>query len=235
MILKVCPADQYRKEIEQEHLQCEGIKQSSFFLGIMAFNFKYKWISLVLGNNVPSIKGLAQEESKSINLNIVRLRFDAFVIKNGIRHPICPPIYSHGINNLKCALTGDLRIVRMDHCTSPAKGGQEIFLLVERVTKKGRTPLNLAIETRNLMAIKTFCLFGADVNKKHHKNGFTPLRHAIEMQYVEAIQLLLLHPMLDIGAQTDFQGLSPFQFAIMNSSSKEVMEIINKFAHSVDD
>ncbi|XP_048516880.1 nuclear factor NF-kappa-B p110 subunit isoform X3 [Dendroctonus ponderosae] len=556
------------------------------------------------------IKGLAQEESKSINLNIVRLRFDAFVIKNGIRHPICPPIYSHGINNLKCALTGDLRIVRMDHCTSPAKGGQEIFLLVERVTKKniqirffelnddeqevwqgwgkfseldvhhqyaivfktpmydrnpnitqpvkvymelvrpsdsaksewkefrfipsnefrpgskrprsngyetsstynssslnsvdlpatiphnlaqceaqnqrpislpntnswnqsdiisdeqmdialrdinstefgilfeeyavnefdtvdqntvdcspqasisdrlrnvyisgltknsktissksvcdimqspnccdvikmevlpedlskanrtyqelknfiksrdarerapemlqyhlgdhlntrrsnalhvfvalnrkeevtfllkmlvlsrkfeltnipnsewltplhiaahcrndefveyllqckanpliqdnngrtalhmaiksvaslsmlemllkkkflnqlidledyeGRTPLNLAIETRNLMAIKTLCLFGADVNKKHHKNGFTPLRHAIEMQYVEAIQLLLLHPMLDIGAQTDFQGLSPFQFAIMNSSSKEVMEIINKFAIS---
>ncbi|KAH1020460.1 hypothetical protein HUJ04_010113 [Dendroctonus ponderosae] len=104
--------------------------------------------------------------------------------------------------------------------------------LIDLEDYEGRTPLNLAIETRNLMAIKTFCLFGADVNKKHHKNGFTPLRHAIEMQYVEAIQLLLLHPMLDIGAQTDFQGLSPFQFAIMNSSSKEVMEIINKFAIS---
>ncbi|ERL93901.1 hypothetical protein D910_11187 [Dendroctonus ponderosae] len=104
--------------------------------------------------------------------------------------------------------------------------------LIDLEDYEGRTPLNLAIETRNLMAIKTLCLFGADVNKKHHKNGFTPLRHAIEMQYVEAIQLLLLHPMLDIGAQTDFQGLSPFQFAIMNSSSKEVMEIINKFAIS---
>ncbi|KAL1505521.1 hypothetical protein ABEB36_005069 [Hypothenemus hampei] len=82
------------------------------------------------------IKGLAEQESKSINLNIVCLRFDAYLIKNGIRNPICPPIFSHGINNLKCALTGDLKIVRMDHCTSPAKGGKEIFLLVERVTKK---------------------------------------------------------------------------------------------------
>ncbi|XP_066251722.1 nuclear factor NF-kappa-B p110 subunit isoform X1 [Euwallacea similis] len=85
---------------------------------------------------ITEIKGLAEQESKSINLNIVCLRFDAFLIKNGIRNPICPPVFSHGINNLKCALTGDLKIVRMDHCTSPARGGKEVFLLVERVTKK---------------------------------------------------------------------------------------------------
>lgn len=36
---------------------------------------------------------------------------------------------------IECALTGDLKIVRMDQCTSPARGGKEIFLLVERVTK----------------------------------------------------------------------------------------------------
>lgn len=52
------------------------------------------------------------------------------------------------------------------------------------------------------------------------------------MQYVDAVQFLLLHPRLDIQAQTDFQGLSPFQFAIMNSSNNEVMELINNFAVS---
>uniref|UniRef100_V5I8B7 Nuclear factor NF-kappa-B subunit n=1 Tax=Anoplophora glabripennis TaxID=217634 RepID=V5I8B7_ANOGL len=82
------------------------------------------------------IKGLAEAESKSINLNIVCLRFDAFVKRNDILFPICAPIYSSGINNLKSALTGELRIVRLDHCTSPAKGNKEIFILVERVTKK---------------------------------------------------------------------------------------------------
>lgn len=32
-------------------------------------------------------------------------------------------------------MTGDLKIVRMDHATSPASGGKEIFLLVEKVAK----------------------------------------------------------------------------------------------------
>ncbi|CAG9859358.1 unnamed protein product [Phyllotreta striolata] len=82
------------------------------------------------------IKGLAESESKSINLNIVCLRFDAFIKENGILFPICDPIYSHGINNLKSALTGDLKIVRLDHVVSPASGNKEIFILVERVTKR---------------------------------------------------------------------------------------------------
>ncbi|KAG5891588.1 hypothetical protein JTB14_022253 [Gonioctena quinquepunctata] len=85
---------------------------------------------------VVEIKGLAESESKSINLNIVCLRFDAFIKQNGVLFPLCDPIYSHGINNLKSALTGDLKIVRLDHCVSPAKGGKEVFILVERVTKK---------------------------------------------------------------------------------------------------
>ncbi|XP_056647921.1 nuclear factor NF-kappa-B p105 subunit-like isoform X1 [Diorhabda sublineata] len=82
------------------------------------------------------IKGLAESESKSINLNIVCLRFDAFIKDNGILYPICDPIFSHSINNLKSALTGDLKIVRLDHVVSPAKGNKEVYILVERVTKK---------------------------------------------------------------------------------------------------
>lgn len=43
----------------------------------------------------------AEAESKSINLNTVRLRFEAFSTdQNGILMPICSPVYSHGINNL---------------------------------------------------------------------------------------------------------------------------------------
>lgn len=82
------------------------------------------------------VKALAEKESKCINLNVVCLRFDAYRIVNNIYYPVCPPVYSPAINNLKSALTGDLRIVRMDHCTSPCRGGREIFILVEKVTKK---------------------------------------------------------------------------------------------------
>lgn len=82
------------------------------------------------------IKLLAEKESKCINLNVVCLRFDAYEVINNIYYPICTPVYTHGINNLKSALTGDLKIVRMDHCTSTCRGGREIFILVEKVTKK---------------------------------------------------------------------------------------------------
>lgn len=78
---------------------------------------------------------MAEKESKCINLNIVCLRFEAFEVRDNIYYPIGLPIYSNAINNLKSALTGDLKIVRMDHCTSPSNGGREIFILVEKVTK----------------------------------------------------------------------------------------------------
>lgn len=43
----------------------------------------------------------ANEESKTMDLNIVRLRFDAFVRTNyNALMPICPPIFSHCVNNL---------------------------------------------------------------------------------------------------------------------------------------
>ncbi|KAF5285153.1 hypothetical protein FQR65_LT13350 [Abscondita terminalis] len=94
---------------------------------------KFRWLTK---KEELEVKTLAEKESKSINLNVVCLRFDAFEVINNIYFPICSPVYTHGINNLKSALTGDLKIVRMDHCTSSCRGGREIFILVEKVTKK---------------------------------------------------------------------------------------------------
>ncbi|KAF5293198.1 hypothetical protein FQA39_LY13666 [Lamprigera yunnana] len=82
------------------------------------------------------IRSLAEKESKCINLNVVCLRFDAYKVYNSVYYPLCEPVYTHAINNLKSALTGDLKIVRMDHCSSSCRGGREVFILVEKVTKK---------------------------------------------------------------------------------------------------
>lgn len=75
-------------------------------------------------------------ESRNMEMNKVCLRFDAFIRCDDVLLPICSPVYSNEIKNLKSALTGDLKIVRMDHCTSPVAGGKEIYLLVEKVAKK---------------------------------------------------------------------------------------------------
>lgn len=73
------------------------------------------------------------------------------------------------------------------------------------------------------------CKHGANLNKRHQKNGFTPLRIAIENQYAEAIKFILENPGFDVASQTDFQNISPFQAANLKPCSQDVMDIINKY------
>lgn len=88
-------------------------------------------------NEIATVQRDADKQSKEMNLNQVCLCFQAF-IKNETENTIvriCDPVYSNVINNLKSALTGELRITRMSTYTSPVTGGQEVFIFVEKVCK----------------------------------------------------------------------------------------------------
>ncbi|KAG8276577.1 Nuclear factor NF-kappa-B p105 subunit [Homalodisca vitripennis] len=77
------------------------------------------------------------EEIKSINFHVACLRFEALVDNGKGKYiPLCPPVYSNIINNLKNPQTSELKICRMDQCMGPCQGGQEIFMFVEKVVKK---------------------------------------------------------------------------------------------------
>ncbi|XP_015438643.1 PREDICTED: nuclear factor NF-kappa-B p110 subunit [Dufourea novaeangliae] len=83
------------------------------------------------------IKADVECYQKSVNLNTVALCFQAFLLdERDVMIPLTEPVYSHAINNLKSALTGELKICRMDKYTSSADGGEEVFLLVEKVGRK---------------------------------------------------------------------------------------------------
>ncbi|XP_016932200.4 nuclear factor NF-kappa-B p110 subunit [Drosophila suzukii] len=78
-----------------------------------------------------------EREAKDMNLNQVRLCFEAFKIEdNGAWVQLAPPVYSNAINNRKSAQTGDLRIVRLSKPTGGVMGNDELILLVEKVSKK---------------------------------------------------------------------------------------------------
>ncbi|XP_063702601.1 nuclear factor NF-kappa-B p110 subunit isoform X2 [Culicoides brevitarsis] len=74
---------------------------------------------------------------KSMNLNQVCLCFEAFCYDVNFQKwiKICPGIYSEPINNIKSALTGELKICNYSTCVSPAAGDQEVYLLVEKVNR----------------------------------------------------------------------------------------------------
>ncbi|KAL0117681.1 hypothetical protein PUN28_008825 [Cardiocondyla obscurior] len=83
------------------------------------------------------IKADVEVYQKSINLNSVALCFQGFIKdEHNIMRPITAPVYSNPINNLKSALTGELKICRIDKYTSSCEGGEEVFILVEKVSKK---------------------------------------------------------------------------------------------------
>ncbi|XP_022218451.2 nuclear factor NF-kappa-B p110 subunit [Drosophila obscura] len=78
-----------------------------------------------------------EREAKDMNLNQVRLCFEAYKIEdNGDWVPIATPVYSNAINNRKSAQTGELRIVRLSKPTGSVLGNDELILLVEKVSKK---------------------------------------------------------------------------------------------------
>ncbi|XP_017058414.1 nuclear factor NF-kappa-B p110 subunit [Drosophila ficusphila] len=107
--------------------------------------FKKKQDRLVFQMNrrelsTKQIQELHQEterEAKDMNLNQVRLCFEAFKIEdNGTWVTLAPPVYSNAINNRKSAQTGELRIVRLSKPTGGVMGNDELILLVEKVSKK---------------------------------------------------------------------------------------------------
>lgn len=96
----------------------------------------------------PSIKSLstreesrikmdAEQAQKWMDLNTVALCFRGYVLnEKGILDAITKPVYSNPINNLKSALTGELKICRISRSSGSCTGGDEIYLLVEKVGKK---------------------------------------------------------------------------------------------------
>ncbi|XP_063377191.1 uncharacterized protein LOC134664459 isoform X2 [Cydia fagiglandana] len=75
-----------------------------------------------------------ETEAKGINLNIVRLRFSAHDIDTDLE--ICAPVFSEPIHNMKSAATNDLKICRISKFYGRPKGGEDVYILVEKVNKK---------------------------------------------------------------------------------------------------
>ncbi|XP_053673368.1 nuclear factor NF-kappa-B p105 subunit-like [Anopheles nili] len=75
--------------------------------------------------------------ARSMNLNQVCLCFQAYRVEpaTGRWLPLCEPVYSNAINNMKSALTGELKICRLSTAISGVEGGEEVFMFVEKVCK----------------------------------------------------------------------------------------------------
>uniref|UniRef100_A0A2M4CYK8 Putative ipt domain of the transcription factor nfkappab n=1 Tax=Anopheles darlingi TaxID=43151 RepID=A0A2M4CYK8_ANODA len=79
----------------------------------------------------------ANAMARTMNLNQVCLCFQAYRVElaTGQWVPLCEPVYTNAINNMKSALTGELKICRLSATVGSVDGGEEVFMFVEKVCK----------------------------------------------------------------------------------------------------
>ncbi|NP_001095935.1 nuclear factor NF-kappa-B p110 subunit isoform 1 [Bombyx mori] len=80
------------------------------------------------------LKIQCENMAKSIDLNIVRLKFSAHDISTD--REICKPVFSEPIHSLKSAASNDLKICRISRCSGRPVGGEDVYIFVEKVNKK---------------------------------------------------------------------------------------------------
>ncbi|XP_065579089.1 transcription factor p65-like [Artemia franciscana] len=83
------------------------------------------------------IENFVRKKISKIDPHSVKLRFEALLYDDaGQLYPLSEPVYSKPIFNEKGAQTGTLKIVKVDRAYSGCRGREEIFIFVEKVSKK---------------------------------------------------------------------------------------------------
>eukprot|EP00731_Ephydatia_muelleri_P012374 Em0006g1268a len=78
----------------------------------------------------------AKQIAKSMNLSVVRLCFQAFLPDEAGRFTIpVEPVFSQKVYDCKAPCAGTLKICRLDKTNGSVKGGDEVYLLCDKVQK----------------------------------------------------------------------------------------------------
>lgn len=87
-------------------------------------------------DDMSQIRSEAQALGKSMNLSVVRLCFQAFLPDEHGRFTIpVDPVFSHKVYDSKAPSAGTLKICRLDRTSGSVKGGDDVFLLCDKVQK----------------------------------------------------------------------------------------------------
>ncbi|CAD7092510.1 unnamed protein product [Hermetia illucens] len=115
------------------------------------------------------IKVNAEGMAKNINVNQVRLGFEAFAANSdGTLTRLCETVFSRPINNMKSVLTGKLKITRLSAIVSSAAGGDDLYLFVEKIKEKNIKVRFFEIDDNNEEVWEGWGVFSeADVHHQH--------------------------------------------------------------------
>ncbi|XP_046859971.1 nuclear factor NF-kappa-B p100 subunit-like [Xenia sp. Carnegie-2017] len=126
------------RHLKRLSLEKTSISQSSNLLLNVHTNVDSERIAEVITNEeIAKIDRIVEQEAKNMNLSSVRLCFQAYLPnENGYFETCLNPVYSNPIYDSKAAAAAELKICRVDKQSGFVQGGEEVFLLCDKVQKE---------------------------------------------------------------------------------------------------
>ncbi|XP_059143365.1 putative transcription factor p65 homolog isoform X2 [Physella acuta] len=144
----------------------------------------------------------------NIDLNVVRLCFQVFLPnEQGKVTRVVPPVCSHAIHDKKSSK--DLVICRVDKSSGKARGGDEVFLLCDKVNKEDIKIRFFEENEQGNMVWEDFGDFGqGDVHRQYAIVFRTPPYHNLEITKPVEVFMQLQRP-------SDMESSEPIPFTYM--------------------
>ncbi|XP_074597268.1 nuclear factor NF-kappa-B p100 subunit-like isoform X2 [Brevipalpus obovatus] len=160
----------------------------------------------------------SDREAKRINLNCVKICFQAFDQSHGMNFPICDAVFSRPIANQKSPDSGELKIVRMDKYSGLCTGNEEVFLLCEKVNKKEIKIRFFEADMDGNPTWESYALFSeADV---HHQVAIvfrTPPYHDTSVDHPIQVYVQLFRP-----KDGEYSEPRPFTYIPANENDEDI-------------
>ncbi|KAI1292265.1 Nuclear factor NF-kappa-B -like protein [Halotydeus destructor] len=170
----------------------------------------------------------AERDAKHINLNCVRIAFEAFDCGQNANVAICQPVISRPVANQKSPDSGELKINRTSKDESSCTGNELIFLFCEKVSKKDIKIRFFETDNAGNQLWEDFAIFNE--NDVHHQVGIAfktpPYRDQNLEEYVQVYMQLLRTKDLEVSEPRPFtycpRDYITYKPVILSSKRKKI-------------
>jgi NF-kappa-B inhibitor alpha len=100
---------------------------------------------------------------------------------------------------------------------------------LEQWNYDGETCVHLACKSKQLEILKYLVQFGADVNAREGKSGWTALHFAIEQNNEAIANFILESPKINVECMT-YAGLTPYQLAVLMENNSLLDDLLKRGA-----
>lgn len=151
-------------------------------------------ITVLSDEEEETIRRQSEEMSKDLQLSVVRIQFQAFILNEfGVPVSTLPPVHSCPVHDSKAPCASLLKICRMDKVGGCCTGNEEVFLLCDKVQKDDIAIRFYEQDEYGSIHWEDYGQFGPhDVHRQYAIVFRTPAYHSTDITSPASVHIQLL-------------------------------------------